>query len=197
MGAGGSFRPRDARAQSSGPTKPPQTRHGRRYARSSAAAAARTTAAAGAPPILPSSQAAVSEAARRSLFLPSFPSIHSFSPIFLSHQSSPPSLLQSFTMAYGEIDQLAINTIRTLAVRLPLPLQLPLPLSPVPRHNLSTTLSPAPMPSMLTQIFTTGRCHRQGQLGSPGCAHGHGSRLPRPVQQIHEVQPQEPQVDQP
>lgn len=40
----------------------------------------------------------------------------------------------------------------------------------------------------------SGRCHLQGQLRSPRCPYGHGPCLPRPFQQVHELQPQEPRL---
>lgn len=41
-----------------------------------------------------------------------------------------------------------------------------------------------------------GRCHFRCQFRPPGCAHGNGTRISHPVQQIHEIQPKEPRLDQ-
>lgn len=46
-------------------------------------------------------------------------------------------------------------------------------------------------------ICSIGRCDLQGQLWSPGCAHGYGPNRSRSLQQVHEVQPKEPTLGQP
>lgn len=47
------------------------------------------------------------------------------------------------------------------------------------------------------RCFRTGRCHIPGKLRPPGCPHGYGPGGPRCVEQVHDFQPQEPQMGQP
>jgi hypothetical protein len=42
-----------------------------------------------------------------------------------------------------------------------------------------------------------GRCDVPGKLRPPRCAHGHGASCPHSLQQIHDLQPQEPRLGQP
>lgn len=51
--------------------------------------------------------------------------------------------------------------------------------------------------SIADRCRALGRCHGQGQLGPSGRAHGHGPGGPRPVQQVHDLQSQEPRLGQP
>jgi hypothetical protein len=50
---------------------------------------------------------------------------------------------------------------------------------------------------LLTLSVCTGRCHIPGKLGSPGRPYGHGPGGSRCLQQVHDLQPQEPRLGQP
>jgi hypothetical protein len=115
-------------------------------------------------------------------------------------------------MPYDKTDELAINTIRTLAVRCPvLPRRAPRaapPLLAIARHcplphlcRRDDGCSLATLHLLLLPIADLntrpGRCHLPGQLRPPGRPYGHGPGGPRPVQQVHDFQPQEPRLGQP
>ena len=95
-------------------------------------------------------------------------------------------------MGYGEVDQLAINTIRILAVSTPVSPTLcdscsSLPFkAPIAGSAVSLTLSP----------FKIGRCHLCSKLRPSRSSHGHGAHRPCSLQQIHDLQPQKPELAQ-
>jgi len=111
---------------------------------------------------------------------------------------SSPNLPQSLhlpIMSFGKTDELAINTIRTLAVCTAPPSS---PSSPLPRYRIFfSTIKYAnrTTPCMHSTISIADsralldRCHLCGQLWPSGRAHGHGPGGPRPVQQVHDFQP--------
>ena len=121
-------------------------------------------------------------------------------------------------MPYGKTDELAINTIRTLAVCTVLPRpSLPRNLAAFvsvsaicpaiagrPQHhsgNLQTFTSHDPrrvvtlFPISIADFeLPTGRCHGSGQLWPSWRPYGHGPGGPRSIQQVHDFQPKEPRL---
>jgi hypothetical protein len=82
-----------------------------------------------------------------------------------------------FIMTYGKVDQLAINSIRVLAVRSTL------------QYFCMTLLQLAIGPSSSRELASltsnsSDRCHIAGELRPPRCAHGNGSRFPRSFPQV-------------
>jgi hypothetical protein len=102
-------------------------------------------------------------------------------------------------MPYGKTDELAINTIRTLAVCFPFTCC-------CPATGIATPLSQSFFTShradgaeryqLLIRCFA-GRCHFHGQLWPPGRPYGHGPGGSRCLEQVHDFQPQEPRLGQP
>lgn len=98
-------------------------------------------------------------------------------------------------MGYTDKDQLAINTIRLLAVgqshyRCPHVEALPNAVFP---HSLTKLVQ-----HLLTYSLCAGlgRCYLQSQFRASRCPYGHGARCSRPLEQIHELQPSESRLAQ-
>lgn len=96
-------------------------------------------------------------------------------------------------MGYGKLDELCINTIRTLAV-----------CSPGDRDRRRGRLEFEELSEhdtarcrniMADDSDSTGRCHLPGELGPPWCTHGDGTGGPRPIQQVHDLQSSESKLD--
>lgn len=102
-------------------------------------------------------------------------------------------------MAYNRDDELAINTIRLLAVSLTPHLQSSTPIAVNPLCTMTATLRIVLEAWCLIDNLDTneipkhlGRCHLQGQFRPSRRPHGNGSCCPCSFQQVHELQSKKP-----
>ena len=85
-------------------------------------------------------------------------------------------------MGYGKDDELAINTIRLLAVGDPtMGFLSPAEKAIARREDLLKA-------QLLTGKWLEGRCNLQGKFGAPWRPNGHGPGCSCSVQQVHELQ---------
>ena len=101
-------------------------------------------------------------------------------------------------MGYTDVDKLAINAIRLLAVGSLSHHTFSPPICPtIPSLECSWNSFAANSDRNVLIHLSTGRCYFQIELRTPRGSYGHGPSCPRSFQQDYELQPKEPKMGKP